>query len=116
MIKKLIVVSVVGAGLVGGIVLAKGAVATSTPEGKACVRMAELCGYDDEDKKNEELEECIADMKKAHKLAGDKPFERSVSCIDESKSCAAAAGCMAGGVGVGAAGEMMKGFGTALTK
>ena len=113
MIKKLVVVSVVGAGLVGGIVLAKGASVASSPEGKVCTRMAELCGEEGDAK---ELNECVDEMKKAHKLAGDVPFQRSVTCIEESKSCAAAAGCMMGGVGVGAAGEMMKGFGNALTK
>jgi hypothetical protein len=49
-------------------------------------------------------------------MSGDVPFERSRKCIEESQSCAAASGCLMGGVGVGALGEMMKGFGTAVTK
>jgi hypothetical protein len=113
MVKKLVVIAVVGAALVGGIVLAKGASVASSPEGKACTKMADLCGAEGNWK---DLNECVDDMKKARKLAGDVPFERTAACIDESKSCAAAAGCWMGGVGVGAAGEMMKGFGTALTK
>jgi len=114
MIKKLVVTAVVGTALVGGIVLGKGASAASSPEGKACTRMAELCDADDWSAND--MNACVTDMKKARKLAGDRSFEKSVECINESKSCAAAAGCWAGGVGVGAAGEMMKGFGTALTK
>ena len=50
------------------------------------------------------------------KVAGDAAFEKSAKCIDESSSCAAAMGCLAGGVGMGAVGEMMKGFGTAVTR
>jgi hypothetical protein len=48
--------------------------------------------------------------------AGDASFDKTSKCIDESRSCGAATGCMAGGIGVGTVGEIMKGFGTALTK
>jgi hypothetical protein len=112
--KKLVAVTVLGALVVGGVVLAQGPVKAATPEGRACVRMAELCGR--EDAKSEDFDKCVDDMKSAKKMAGEPSFKRSLECIDESKTCAAAAGCWAGGVGMGAVGEMMKGFGSALTK
>ena len=39
-----------------------------------------------------------------------------MACVQESTTCAAATGCMLGGVGVGALGEMMKGLGSALSR
>ncbi|HVH46819.1 MAG TPA: hypothetical protein VM925_30965 [Labilithrix sp.] len=112
--KKLIVVGLVGTAIIGGVVLAKGASAASTPEGKACTRMASLCST--EEKSAKDLDRCVDDMKATRKLAGDVAFERSTKCLDEANSCAAASGCWVGGVGVGALGEAMKGFGTALSK
>lgn len=112
--KKLFVVTLVGAAVVGGVVLAKGANPASTPEGRACTRLSELCST--EEAKPKDFDECVDDMKSARKLAGDANFERAAKCAEEQKSCAAAAGCYAGGVGMGAVGEMMKGFGTALSR
>ena len=100
--------------MIGVVVVASGASKASTPEGHVCVKLAELCETDAP--KSKDFDECVDDMKKARKVAGDASFDKSSKCIDEAKSCGAAAGCMAGGVGVGTLGEMMKGFGTALTK
>lgn len=113
---KVFGVALVGALVVGGVVLIKGASGASsaiTPEGKMCVRLGELCGADPS---TEKLESCVEDMKKMRKMSGDAAFERSQSCVAESKSCGAASGCMMGGVGVGTLGEVLKGFGTALSK
>lgn len=112
-LKKLIVVGLVGAAIIGGVVVAKGS-ALVTPEGRACTKMASLC--ETESKSLKDLETCADDMKSMRKLAGEPAFERSTKCIDEASSCAAVAGCLAGGVGVGAIGEALKGFGTALSK
>lgn len=112
--KKLIVVGLIGAAIIGGVVLAKGASAAVTPEGRACTKMASLCGS--EGKGPKDFDECTEDLKSARKFAGEPAFERSTKCIDEAASCAAVAGCLAGGVGVGAVGEALKGFGSALSK
>jgi hypothetical protein len=111
--KKILATVLVGGVVVGGVVLARGASLAATPEGEVCLKVAELCSTD---AKAKDLEECVDGMKKLRKMSGDASFERSRKCIDESKSCAAASGCMMGGVGVGALGEMMKGFGAAITK
>ncbi len=78
---------------------------------KLCVRLGELCGADPS---KETRQSCVEDMQKMRKMSGDAAFERSQSCVAESKSCGAASGCMMGGVGVGTLGEVLKGFGTAL--
>lgn len=55
-------------------------------------------------------------------MRGRRPSEKLQSCVadlekaKESNSCAAVSGCMMGGVGMGAVGEMMKGFGSALSR
>jgi hypothetical protein len=116
-LKKLLVVGLIGSAVVGTVVLAKGlvlAAPAATPEGKACLRMEELC--ETEPMSSKDMNECVDDMKHARKMAGDANFDRSVQCTNEAKSCAAAAGCWAGGVGMGAVGEMMKGFGSALSR
>ena len=99
-LKKILGVGLVlvGAAVIGAVVIAKGAGSAATPEGKACIRVSELCAVDD--RSSEKLQSCIADLEKAKK----------------SNSCAAVSGCMMGGVGMGAVGEMMKGFGSALSR
>lgn len=113
---KVFGVALVGALVVGGVVVIKGASGAAsaiTPEEKMCVRLGELCG---EDTSKEKRESCVDDMQKMRKMSGDAAFERSLSCVAESKSCGAAGGCMMGGVGMGTLGEVLKGFGTALSK
>ena len=113
---KLLGVAVVGAAIVGVMVIAKGAGAgpLATPEGRACVKVRDLCQVDDASKKD--LSSCEEDLVKARKLAGPSGVDRSLKCIDTAQSCVAVSGCLMGGIGVGAAGEMMKGFGTALSQ
>lgn len=112
--KKLFVVGLIGAAIIGGVVLTKGAAAAVTPEGRACTKMASLCGSPGKGLKD--LDQCAEDLKSMRKFAGESAFQRSTQCLDEANSCAAATGCWAGGVGVGAFGEMLKGIGTALSK
>jgi len=114
--KKVVGVVLVGALVVGGIVVVKGAPSISlvvSEEGKTCARLGELC---DAQKSSEKLDQCVDEMKKMRQMAGDPAFERSRKCVEESTTCGAATGCMAGGVGMGAVGEMLKGFGSALSK
>ena len=113
-LKKILGVGLVGAAVIGAVVIAKGAGPAATPEGKACIRVSELCGVDD--KSTDKLASCVADLDKAKKVAGPANVERSMKCIEESNSCAAVSGCMMGGVGMGALGELMKGFGSALSR
>jgi hypothetical protein len=42
--------------------------------------------------------------------------DRSEACLADAKTCAAASGCMSGGIGMGAAGEYLKGLGQALSR
>jgi len=116
---KILGVGLVGAAVIGAVVIAKGAGAVgiaATPEGKACLKLADLCVVDDRGKGAAKLETCVEDFEKTKKLVGEAPVKRSMDCIAESNSCMAASGCMAGGVGMGAVGEMMKGFGSALSR
>ena len=111
--KKVLLVALVGTAVVGTVVVASGASKAATPEGKMCVRLAELCATDQSTK---DFDECVDGMKKLRKMSGDPSFDRSQKCLDESQSCAAATGCMVGGAGVGSVGEYLKGFGNALSK
>ena len=52
----------------------------------------------------------------ARKMAGPGNVERSEQCLADAKTCAAATGCMSGGVGMGAMGEFLKGLGGALSR
>jgi hypothetical protein len=112
--KKLLAVTLLGAAVAGTVVVAKGAGAPATPEAKTCAKLKDLCSVDDTSRID--VEKCEADLKKTEKLVGEPSVQRSMKCIDESKSCMAASGCMMGGVGMGALGEMMKGFGTAISQ
>ena len=115
--KKILGVGLVGAAVIGAVVIARGAGPAATPEGKTCIKMAELCGAAGEPgSSGQKLEACVANLEHAKKVAGAPAVERSMSCVQESNSCAAATGCMMGGEGVGAIGEMMKGFGSALSR
>ena len=107
--KKLLIVLGIAAVVVVLLVSVKKAAAS--PERQACVHVGELCGNGGD---VDQLEKCADGFAKARKAAGDPAVERSLKCIEESKTCAAIAGCTLGGIGVGAMGEFMKGFGSAL--
>ena len=111
--KKLLLVVLVGGAIVGVVVAASAGAKASTPEARMCIKMGEVCASEAGAK---DFDQCVDGMKKLRKMSGDHSFERSQKCIEESTTCAAASGCMMGGVGVGALGELMKGFGTAMSK
>lgn len=106
-----LVAAVLFVALVGA---ARGGAAAFTPEGRACTKLEALCG--DGGKRSMDAEQCREGWSEARKLAGDAATDRSLSCVVDAKTCSAAAGCLAGGVGVGAVGEMLKGFGDALSR
>ena len=111
---KILGTLLVGAAVVGGVTLAKGASTASTPEGKMCARLEVVCHTDEPD--GISVEQCTHQMKEIRTQAGNASFDKSERCIEEAQSCAAAAGCMVGGIGVGMTGEMLKGLGNAMTK
>jgi hypothetical protein len=79
----------------------------------ACQRIVELCSTSEQKVDPAECEKKFAD---GRKIAGSANVERSLSCVAEAKTCAAASGCVSGGVGMGAIGEFLKGLGSALSK
>lgn len=79
----------------------------------ACARLADLCSTSDQKVDSADCQKQLAD---ARKMAGAGNVERSEQCLSEAKTCAAASGCMSGGVGMGAMGEFLKGLGGALSK
>jgi hypothetical protein len=108
--KKLLIVLCLA--VVVGVLVFSVKKAAASPERQACVHVGELCGNAAD---VEQLEKCADGFQKARKAAGDPAVERSLRCIEESKTCAAVAGCTVGGIGVGAMGEFLKGFGSALS-
>jgi hypothetical protein len=79
----------------------------------ACARLADLCSTSDE---KVDTDACVKKLGDARKMSGSNNVDRSELCLTEAKTCAAASGCLSGGVGVGAAGEFLKGLGAALSK
>ena len=79
----------------------------------ACARLADLCSTSDQKVESTDCQKQLAD---ARKMAGPGNVERSEQCLSDAKTCAAASGCMSGGVGMGAMGEFLKGLGGALSK
>jgi hypothetical protein len=60
--------------------------------------------------------QCRSQLADARKVAGAGNVEKSERCLVEANTCAAASGCLSGGVGMGAMGEFLKGLGSALSK
>jgi hypothetical protein len=79
----------------------------------ACARLADLCSTSDQ---KFDSNDCQKQLTDARKMAGAGNVERSERCLSDAKTCAAASGCMSGGVGMGAMGEFLKGLGGALSK
>jgi hypothetical protein len=94
-------------------VAAATAVAPATSDAAACARLAELCSTSDG---KIDVAACESKLGDSRKLTGPGNVDRSKSCVAEAKTCAAATGCMSGGIGMGAMGEFLKGFGSALSK
>jgi hypothetical protein len=79
----------------------------------ACARLADLCSTSDQ---KVDASECLKQLADARKMAGPGNVDRSEQCLTDAKTCAAASGCLSGGVGMGAMGEFLKGLGGALSK
>jgi len=79
----------------------------------ACARLADFCSTSRE---KVDVAECETKLADSRKLSGAGNVDRSETCIAEARTCAAATGCISGGVGVGAMGEFLKGVGSALSK
>ncbi len=87
--------------------------AASAADATACARLAGLCSTSDQ---KVDAAGCLKQLADARKMAGAGNVERSEQCLGDAKTCAAASGCMSGGVGMGAMGEFLKGLGGALSK
>jgi hypothetical protein len=79
----------------------------------SCSRLAALCSTSNE---KVDPDECRKELADARKMAGAGNVEKSERCLAEANTCAAASGCLSGGVGMGAMGEFLKGLGAALSK
>jgi hypothetical protein len=79
----------------------------------ACARLADLCSTSDQ---KVDATECQKQLADARKMAGPGNVDRSEQCLTDAKTCAAASGCLSGGVGMGAMGEFLKGLGGALSR
>ncbi len=79
----------------------------------ACARLVDLCSTSDQ---KVDSSQCITQMADARKMAGAANVDRSEQCMADAKTCAAASGCLSGGVGMGAMGEFLKGLGGALSR
>ena len=87
--------------------------AASAADTTACARLADLCSTSDQ---KVDAAGCLKQLADARKMAGPGNVDRSEQCLGDAKTCAAASGCMSGGVGMGAMGEFLKGLGGALSK
>jgi hypothetical protein len=86
---------------------------TAAPsDADACARLATLCSTSSQ---KVDAAECEKDLADARKMSGAANVERSTTCMAGATTCAAASGCLSGGVGMGAVGEFFKGLGAALS-
>jgi hypothetical protein len=116
--KKILVVVailVVVGGVLGWVFRKPIALAFASRETRACAKLADLCAAEREAKASD-IEVCENAWTNARKIAGEKNVEKSLGCIEEAETCAKATGCMLGGVGVGAAQELIQGVGEALLR
>jgi hypothetical protein len=88
------------------------AAAPVTSDTDACKRLSDLCSTSDQ---HVDVGQCEKELADARKMSGANNVARSEQCIADAKTCAAATGCISGGVGMGAMGEFLKGFGSALS-
>jgi L-aminopeptidase/D-esterase-like protein len=78
----------------------------------ACEHLADLCSTSQQ---KVDVPDCERQLADARKMSGPANVDHSLQCVTDAKSCASATGCISGGVGMGALGEFMKGFGSALS-
>jgi hypothetical protein len=87
---------------------------TRSPERAACMRVADLCGVEGGSMKD--LDQCVDDVKRWRKIAGDEPVDKGLACVESAKTCGEAVGCTAGAAFKGTQNIMndfFKGFGKA---
>lgn len=108
--KALLVCLVVLAGIAGAAALSAGYSPFASPEAKSCARLEKLC----DGKGQMDAKECEQAFTELRKMGGDASVEKTASCLGEAQTCAAAAGCVVGGIGGGMVGEFMKGLGKSL--
>lgn len=87
------------------------------PSRAACVKVADLCGEKDGTK--EKLDQCVDQIDQWRKVAGNEPVDKGLQCVDQSKTCGEAMGCVAG-AGVNGfknvVDDFLKGFGKGIGK
>jgi hypothetical protein len=88
------------------------AVAALPSDHVACEHLADLCSTSQQ---KVDIPDCERQLGDARKMSGAPNVDHSLRCVTDAKSCASATGCISGGVGMGALGEFMKGFGSALS-
>ncbi|HEY2516606.1 MAG TPA: hypothetical protein VGI39_37305 [Polyangiaceae bacterium] len=79
----------------------------------ACARLADLCSTAESPV---DASHCSKKLADARKFSGAGNVDKSEACLADAKTCAAASGCISGGLGMGTLGEYLKGLGSALSK
>ena len=72
-------------------------------ESRACKRVAQLCDSVKDER------ECVDNIEKLRKAAGDAAVAQMESCVGQAKSCVEVAGCAVGSTVGGIFGEFMRG-------
>ncbi|HNN96020.1 MAG TPA: hypothetical protein PKI03_27285 [Pseudomonadota bacterium] len=85
-----------------------------SPEHRACSHLAEVC--EEAADRKDRVESCEKELHELRGSAGSEAVDRTITCIQEAKSCIAAAGCMVGGIGGGILNEFIKGVQKSLPK
>jgi hypothetical protein len=90
-----------------------GSTSSDASDKTACAHLADVCSTSDE---KVDPVACLKQLADARKMAGAANVDRSEQCMADAKTCAAASGCLSGGIGMGAMGEYLKGLGSALSR
>ncbi|MBL9004884.1 MAG: hypothetical protein JNJ46_11605 [Myxococcales bacterium] len=83
-------------------------------EHRACSHLAQICEEGTEQQAR--IDSCEKELNDLRSSAGSEAVDRTITCIQEAKSCVSAAGCMVGGIGGGMLNEFIKGVQKALPK
>jgi hypothetical protein len=83
-------------------------------EYRACSHLADVCEEGAE--RQSRVESCEKELRDLRSSAGAEAVDRTLTCIQEAKTCVAAAGCMVGGIGGGILNEFIKGVQKSLPK
>lgn len=83
-------------------------------EYRACAHLAEVC--EEAADRKDRVDSCERELRDLRSSAGTEAVDRTIACIQDAKSCVAAAGCMVGGIGGGMLNEFIKGVQKSLPK